>query len=48
MGTGLDYFISDPKKVQTAVGGIIALTAGYYATKGSLGILMRFIEARLG
>ncbi|XP_069959812.1 ATPase family AAA domain-containing protein 3-A isoform X3 [Cherax quadricarinatus] len=47
IGTGLDTFLSDPAKIQAAVGGLVALTAGYYAAKGSLGIMFRFVEARL-
>ncbi|XP_076066542.1 ATPase family AAA domain containing bor [Oratosquilla oratoria] len=47
IGTGLEAFLSDPAKIQAAVGGLIALTAGYYAVKGSLGLTFRFMEARL-
>ncbi|KAK7081805.1 protein of unknown function (DUF3523) [Halocaridina rubra] len=47
IGTGIDTFLSEPAKIQAAVAGLVALTAGYYAAKGSLGILFRFMEARL-
>ncbi|XP_045598026.2 ATPase family AAA domain-containing protein 3-A isoform X2 [Procambarus clarkii] len=47
IGTGLDTFLSEPAKIRAAVGGLVALTAGYYAAKGSLGIVFRFVEARL-
>lgn len=48
IGTGIDAFLSEPAKIQAAVAGLVALTAGYYAAKGSLGIGFRFLEARLG
>lgn len=48
IGTGVDAFLSEPAKIQAAVAGLVALTAGYYAAKGSLGIGFRFLEARLG
>lgn len=48
VGTGIDAFLSEPAKIQVAVAGLVALTAGYYAAKGSLGIVFRFVEARLG
>lgn len=47
LGTGIDAFLSEPAKIQAAVAGLVALTAGYYAAKGSLGIGFRFVEARL-
>ncbi|KAG7154591.1 ATPase family AAA domain-containing protein 3-like [Homarus americanus] len=47
IGTGLNAFLSEPAKIQAAVGGLVALTAGYFAAKGSLGIIFRFVEARL-
>lgn len=47
LGTGIDAFLSEPAKIQAAVAGLVALTAGYYAAKGSLGIVFRFVEARL-
>lgn len=47
IGTGIDTFLSEPAKIQAAVAGLVALTAGYYTAKGSLGILFRFLEARL-
>ncbi|XP_071545563.1 ATPase family AAA domain-containing protein 3 [Panulirus ornatus] len=47
VGTGIDAFLSEPAKIQAAVAGLVALTAGYYAAKGSLGIMFRFVEARL-
>lgn len=47
IGTGIDAFLSEPAKIQAAVAGLVALTAGYYAAKGSLGIGFRFLEARL-
>ncbi|KAG0712108.1 ATPase family AAA domain-containing protein 3-B [Chionoecetes opilio] len=47
LGTGIDAFLSEPAKIQAAVAGLVALTAGYYAAKGSLGIAFRFVEARL-
>lgn len=47
IGTGLDAFLSEPAKIQAAVAGLVALTAGYYAAKGSLGITFKFLEARL-
>lgn len=47
VGAGVDAFLSEPAKIQAAVAGLVALTAGYYAAKGSLGIAFRFIEARL-
>ena len=31
-----------------SVGGLVALTTGYYMAKGSLGVLFRIMEARLG
>lgn len=48
IGTGIDAFLSEPAKIQAAVAGLVALTAGYYGAKGSLGIMFRFMEARLG
>lgn len=48
VGAGVDAFLSEPAKIQAAVAGLVALTAGYYAAKGSLGIVFRFVEARLG
>ncbi|KAK4306246.1 hypothetical protein Pmani_021912 [Petrolisthes manimaculis] len=47
IGTGVDAFLSEPAKIQAAVAGLVALTAGYYAAKGSLAIMFRFVEARL-
>ncbi|XP_063603284.1 ATPase family AAA domain-containing protein 3-B-like isoform X1 [Penaeus indicus] len=47
IGTGIDAFLSEPSKIQAAVAGLVALTAGYYGAKGSLGIIFRFMEARL-
>lgn len=44
----MDAFLSEPAKIQAAVAGLVALTAGYYAAKGSLAIMFRFVEARLG
>ena len=48
MGTGFNAFLNDPAKITGAVGGLVALTTGYFASKGSLGVLFRFVEARLG
>lgn len=47
IGTGIDAFLSEPAKIQAAVAGLVALTAGYYGAKGSLVIMFRFMEARL-
>lgn len=47
LGAGLDAFLSDPSKIQAAVLGLVALTAGYYGAKGSLGVAFRFAEARI-
>ncbi|XP_068212844.1 ATPase family AAA domain-containing protein 3-A [Palaemon carinicauda] len=47
IGTGIDTFLSEPTKIQAAVAGLVALTAGYYTAKGSLGIVFRYLEARL-
>ncbi|XP_042889372.1 ATPase family AAA domain-containing protein 3-A-like [Penaeus japonicus] len=47
IGTGIDAFLSEPRKIQAAVAGLVALTAGYYGAKGSLGVIFRFMEARL-
>ncbi|MCL4127524.1 UNVERIFIED_CONTAM: hypothetical protein GTU68_047170 [Idotea baltica] len=47
IGTGLNAFLSDPNKIAASVGGLVALTAGYFTAKGSLGVFFRFLEARL-
>ncbi|KAL7636364.1 UNVERIFIED_CONTAM: hypothetical protein RMT77_013139 [Armadillidium vulgare] len=47
IGTGLNSFLGDPKKIAAAVGGAVALTTGYFATKGTLGLTFKFIEARI-
>lgn len=48
VGNGIHTLLGDRQRVQMAVGGLVALTAGYFTAKGSLGIAFRFIEARLG
>lgn len=48
VGTGVHSLLGDQQRVQMAVGGLVALTAGYFAAKGSLAMMFRFVEARLG
>lgn len=47
LGAGMDAFLGDPAKIQAAVLGLVALTAGYYGAKGSLGVAFRYAEARI-
>ncbi|PAV63701.1 hypothetical protein WR25_07809 [Diploscapter pachys] len=48
IGSGLQDFISDPKKITAAVGGLTALAVGWFAAKHSTGVVARYTEARLG
>lgn len=48
VGEGMHTFLGDQQRVQMAVGGLVALTAGYFTAKGALAISFRFLEARLG
>ncbi|KAF2351490.1 ATPase AAA-type core [Trinorchestia longiramus] len=47
VGQGFHTFLGDEHRVRMAVGGLIALSAGYFAAKGSLAMGFRFLEARL-
>lgn len=47
VGDGMHTFLGDRQRVQMAVGGLVALTAGYFTAKGALAISFRFLEARL-
>lgn len=43
IGSGLQDFISDPKKITAAVGGLTALAVGWFAAKHSTGIMQIFL-----
>ena len=40
--------MSEPKNIQTAILALAGLTGAYYGTKGTLGMVLRFTEARIG
>ncbi|KAA0189318.1 hypothetical protein HAZT_HAZT007146 [Hyalella azteca] len=47
VGQGLHTFLGDEQQVRMAVAGLVAVSAGYFAAKGSLSMAFRFLEARL-
>lgn len=48
VGGGLSAFLSDERKVLTAVGGITAAAAGVYAARATAGVIGAYVSARLG
>jgi ATPase family AAA domain-containing protein 3A/B len=48
VGAGLSAFLSDERKVLTAVGGLTAAAAGVYAARAASGVAGAYVAARLG
>ncbi|VDD85632.1 unnamed protein product [Enterobius vermicularis] len=48
IGAGLEEFLSDRKKIITAVSSLTALAVGWYVAKRGTNVAARYISARLG
>ncbi|VDN02064.1 unnamed protein product [Thelazia callipaeda] len=48
LGSGLEEFINDPKKIISAVGSLTALAVGLYGAKRGTAVVARQVESRWG